>query len=355
MKKGLLYLLIITSFLSCSKSKDAVPVVVAGILQIKAADMSFIPEVRAAGIATKNEAGQAEDMLLTLKNNGVNCIRLRLWKDPAAGTSSFNTVKALSQEIKGKGMKVWISVHYSDTWADPGSQVKPAAWNGFSFSQLKDSVFNYTKKIATEINPDYIQIGNEINSGFLFPEGSINNPAQLKELLTAGTQAVRAAAPNCKIMLHCAGYDVADYFFTTLQSIDYDIMAISYYPVWHGKNLNDLKTSLANLASSKNKPVVIAETAYPFTFGFNDYTNNIIGDNSQVITAYPASNEGQKNFLLALKKLVSETPKGLGFCYWGAEWISMYGPISTTGSSWENQALWDFNNKALPAIQVFKD
>lgn len=340
----------------CSKSGGDGPNPPAtDILEIKAADLSFLPEVRASGLTIKNAAGQTEDMLQTLKNNGATCIRLRLWKDPATSTSSFNMVKALAQEIKNKGMKVWLSVHYSDTWADPGNQAKPAAWNGISFSQLKDSVAVYTKKIVTEIEPDYIQIGNEINSGFLFPEGSLNNLSQLKTLLTAGTQAVRTNAPHCKIMLHCAGYDVADYFFSTFSSIDYDIMAISYYPIWHGKDLNQLKTVLSNLSSSKNKPVVIAEVAYPFTFGFNDFTNNIIGDNSQILPAYPATSEGQKNFLLQVKTIVNSIPRGIGFCYWGAEWISMYGPAATNGSSWENQALWGFDNKALPALAVFSD
>ncbi|MBC7936868.1 MAG: glycosyl hydrolase 53 family protein [Rhizobacter sp.] len=355
MKQANVFIWMLLIFCSCSKSKGADPVITLDTLEIKAADMSFLPEVRAAGLAIKNAAGQPEDMLQTLKHNGATCIRLRLWKDPATGTSSFNTVKALSQEIKSLGMKVWISVHYSDTWADPGSQIKPAAWNGISFNQLKDSVFVYTQKIAREISPEYIQIGNEINNGFLYPEGSRNNLAQMKELIAAGTQAVRTFSPASKIMLHCAGYDVAEYFFSTLQNIDYDIMAVSYYPLWHGKNLNDLKTSLTNLSNINNKPVVIAETAYPFTFGYNDYTNNVIGDNSQIISTYPASIEGQKNFLSQLKSIVNDIPRGAGFCYWGAEWVSLYGATSTAGSSWENQALWGFDNKALPAIHVFKD
>lgn len=355
MKNCLLLFLAAIIFLSCSKSKGDAPVVVPDVLEIKAADMSFLPEVRTSGLVIKNENGQAEDMLQTLKNNGATCIRLRLWKDPSSNASSYNTVKTLAQEIKNKGMKVWLSVHYSDTWADPGHQAKPAAWSSITFAQLKDSVFAYTKKIATEINPDYIQIGNEINNGFLYPEGSMNNLTQLKELLNAGTQAVRAFAPGCKIMLHCAGYDVADYFFTTMAAVDYDIMAVSYYPVWHGKNLADLKTSLTNLSNSKNKPVVIAETAYPFTYEYNDFTNNIIGDNSQVIPAYSATIFGQRDFLMQLKTIVNDIPKGSGFCYWGAEWISMYGNTATNGSSWENQALWDFHNKAVPAIKVFRD
>ncbi len=355
MKYILTFFCFVLSISACSK-KDGGNNPVLDILEVKAADMSFLPEVRASGLVIKNTEGVAEDMLQTLKNNAVNCVRLRLWKNPSSPTSSFNTVKALAQEVKNKGMKVWLTVHYSDTWADPGHQQKPAAWAAATFAQLKDSVTAYTKKIVQEINPDYIQIGNEINDGFLWPEGRMSiNLAQLKELLTAGTQAVRSFAPNCKIMLHCAGYNDANYFFNTLSSIDYDIMAVSYYPTWHGKDLNVLKTSLNGLTTTFNKPLVIAETAYPFSFGFNDYTNNIIGDNSQIISSYPATEQGQKDFLLRIKSIVNENSLGLGFCYWGAEWISMYGSTSTNGSSWENQALWNFSNKAVPAIEVFKD
>jgi len=326
--------------------------------------MSLLPEIRALGLVIKNAAGNPEDMLQTLKANGANCVRLRLWHQPANATSSFNGVKTLAQEIKSLGLKVWITVHYSDTWADPGHQQKPAAWASSSFAQLKDSVTAYTKKIAQEINPDYIQIGNEINDGFLWPEGKMSsNPAQLKELLTAASQAVRSFAPTCKIMLHCAGYSDANYFFNGLSSIDYDIMAVSFYPLWHGKDLSSLKTALHNLTGSFNKPIVIAfnkpiviaETAYPFSFGFNDFTNNIIGDNSQIISTYPATQQGQKDYLLQIKSIVNQNNRGLGFCYWGAEWISIYGPTATNGSSWENQALWDFNNKAVSAMEVFKN
>jgi len=132
-------------------------------------------------------------------------------------------------------------------------------------------------------------------------------------------------------MLHCAGYSDANYFFNGLSSIDYDIMAVSFYPLWHGKDLSSLKTALHNLTGSFNKPIVIAETAYPFSFGFNDFTNNIIGDNSQIISTYPATQQGQKDYLLQIKSIVNQNNRGLGFCYWGAEWISIYGPTATNG------------------------
>jgi arabinogalactan endo-1,4-beta-galactosidase len=351
----LFFLLSILS-ISCSKSPKVItPTPPSKFLSIKSVDASFIPEIRLLGIVTKNQAGQPEDMLTTLKKEGVNTIRLRLWKDPVDAHSGFNEVKNFAQEIKSQGMKVWITVHYSDTWADPGAQQKPAAWSASSFTQLKDSVYAYTKKIIAEINPDYIQIGNEINAGFLWPEGNISNLTQMTDLLKQGIKAVRDQSPQTKIMLHYAGHENAVSFYAALSTLDYDIIGLSYYPLWHGKNLDQLQSNLNTLSSQFNKDIVIAETAYPFSFGWNDYTNNVIGLSSQILTEYPATVQGQKDFLTRMKTIVLNTPKGTGLCYWGAEFIAFKGNISTNCSPWENQALWDFNNQALPAISVFKD
>ena len=155
-------------------------------------------------------------------------------------------------------------------------------------------------------------------------------------------------------MIHYAGIGSgATWFFNKMSSINYDYIGLSYYPVWHGKNLSDLNTTITTLGQTHNKKVIIAETAYPFTLNWNDWTNNIVGQNDQLIPTYPASNDGQKNFILAIKNLVKQNSKGLGFCYWGAEWIAFRGPTATNGSSWENQALWDFNNNALPVMDAF--
>ena len=110
---------------------------------------------------------------------------------------------------------------------------------------------------------------------------------------------------------------------------------------------------MTSLGQTHNKKVLVAETSYPFTFGWNDWTNNVIGLANQIHPNYAASPEGQKAFLLQIKNTVKNTPNGLGFCYWGTEWIAFRGATSTNGSSWENQALWDFNHKALPAMACF--
>jgi arabinogalactan endo-1,4-beta-galactosidase len=355
-----IFLISFCFFVSCKKSvKDdnqnitIIDSVLPRSLIIKGIDASFLPEVRQSGIITKNRNGVAEDMLTTLKNNGVNTIRMRLWKNPATIHSSFGEVKTLAQEVKNAGLKVWICLHYSDTWADPGFQQKPAQWASLSFANLKDSVYAYTKKIVAEINPDYIQIGNEINNGFLWPQGNFNNASQMIDLIKQGAKAVRDNSTSTKIMLHYAGHENAASFFSLFTGVDYDIIGLSYYPIWHGKNVDNLQTNLNVLGNQFNKDILIAETAYPFTFGYNDYSNNIIGDATQILPQYEATPQGQLAFLLKIKAIVTSTPKGIGFCYWGGEWISRYGPTATNGSSYENQALWDFSNTTLPAMAAF--
>lgn len=353
MKTSLLpiFLLIILLLLSaCSKQSSNNKQTNA--LDLRGADVSFLPELRTSGLPLYNLNNQREDPLVTLQKSGVNTIRLRLWHTPSTSTSTLVTVAQLASEIKQMGMKVLLSVHYSDTWADPGQQQKPAAWTSLSYTQLLDSMYQYTRTVMQVIQPDYIQIGNEINGGLLWPEGSWSQPQQFKNLLKQGVKAVRETNPATKIILHYAGHEGAAAFFTNLSDVDYDIIGLSYYPLWHGKDLNQLSGSLSQL-KQLSKPIAIVETSYPFTLNWNDFTNNIIGLPEQLLTGYPASPQGQLSFLNKLKSICADN-KLLGFCYWGAEWVSYKGSNATNGSSWENQALWNFSGNALPAMSAFQ-
>jgi arabinogalactan endo-1,4-beta-galactosidase len=325
---------------------------------IRGTDISFLPEIESAGAQFYNEAGAEAAMLDILKSSGVNTIRIRLWHTPVNTHSSLAEVKTFSDRVKAKGFNVWITVHYSDTWADPGHQAKPEAWEDVSsVTVLADSVYKYTKKITALLNPDIIQIGNEINGGFLWPEGKTDSEhlPDFITLLKKGSQAVREVSPDTKIMVHIAGFDIATWFYQQLNTnnVDYDMIGLSYYPVWHGKDLGVLQSTINTLGATHAKEIVIAETAYPFSFGYNDFTNNIIGSTNQILPAYAATEEGQQKFLMKLKSILNEAPQGAGFCYWGAEWIAFKGSTATDGSSWENQALFDFDNKAVPALNAF--
>jgi len=350
-------LTLLLQLLSCSSNDNPDPTPIPTSVPdnfIRAADVSFLPLIESEGTIYKHN-GVAENALTTLKNVGCNTIRIRLWKNPSDGHSGLTEVKTLALRAKNAGMKIWLTVHYSDTWADPGNQTKPTEWASLNFTDLKVAVASYTTTVINEIHPDIIQIGNETNDGMLWPEGRLStNESQYLQLVQSATSAIRAASPNTKIMLHYAGIGSgAEWYFNKMNSIDYDYIGLSYYPVWHGKVLADVNSTITSLGQTLNKKVLIAETAYPFTLNWNDWTNNIVGLDNQLIPAYPATNEGQKNYLVAIKSLVKQNSYGQGFCYWGGEWVAFRGPESTNGSSFENMALWDFNNNALPVMDAF--
>lgn len=316
------------------------------------ADLSFLPEVRQSTLRWYNPSGQVEDMLLTLKNAGINLVRLRLWHQPGAG-ADLAKVQTLCEELRGLGMKSLISLHYSDSWADPAHQSKPMAWKTLSRAALADSVYAYTKGVVQALQPDYIQIGNEINGGLLWPEGSSSDTGSMLPLLRAGIRAVRSIRKETQVVMHLAMLEGVEQQLEPFRSLDFDIIGLSYYAMWHGKDLNVLKHRLQSISKVFGKPLFITETSYPFTLGWNDNTHNVTGLTEQLLPQFPATPQGQKDFLWAIRNMILAVEGGLGFCYWGGEWTAFRGNNATDGSSWENQALWDFQGRALPAMEAF--
>lgn len=358
MKRFLLFLPFL--FIACGEDDPYVPPPdppVETTSFIYGADISFLPQIELSDAIFYNDIGEEESMTTTLKEKGINTIRLRLWHNPNNIHSSMDEVKAFSQRLKDEGFKIWLTLHYSDSWADPGKQNTPAAWADLSFNDLKTAVYDYTKEVMEEIEPEYIQIGNEINSGMLHPSGNISSQkTQFLALLAQGCLAVRDHDSDTKIIMHFAGQENSDWFFEQVQNIDYDIIGISYYPMWHGKSISNLKSRLSTLSQTHNKEILIAETAYPFTIGWDDWTNNILGmEDHLILPDYPASPQGQKDFITDLILSVQDLSKGIGVCYWGGEWIAYDGPQSPNGSSWENQAFYDFDGNALPVLDAFSE
>lgn len=352
---ALYYLLITCCFLySCKKDKtDSAPNTISD-LYIRGADISFYPDSKKY-MNVKDSLGNTADMLDVFKSYGMNTARVRIWYAPGDSSSSLSEVRTLFATLKQKQIRTWLDFHYSDTWADPGSQQTPAAWKNLSYETLSDSVYHYTYRICSELQPDYVQVGNEINNGFLWPVGAHGNP-EFFGLLKRGIQAVREAAPGALIMIHYAGLQGSPTFFNELanQKVEYDLAALSYYPWWHGKNIDSVGIALDYLYDHFGKKALIAETSYPFTLGWNDYTNNVIGDSSVLVKGYLPTPDGQFSYLSKLKELSSQSEKRAGFCYWGAEWIAYKGKTASNGSAWENLALFDFDAKPLPALRVFK-
>ncbi|HSZ86570.1 MAG TPA: glycosyl hydrolase 53 family protein [Puia sp.] len=239
------------------------------------ADISFLPQLENRGIKFSDN-GVEKDAIQILKDHGFNYIRLRIFNDPAAdsgyspkkGFCDLDHTKAMALRIKNRKIKFLLDFHYSDTWADPGKQFKPSAWKNYDFEQLKNAVYDFTKKVITELKnqgtaPDMVQIGNEINHGMIWPDGSFSHPDTLAEFIKAGIRAVREVNPSTKIMLHiaCGGQNEESRTFIDAmlaRNVQFDIIGESYYPRWHG-TLGQLDSNLTDLTKRYKQDVVVAE------------------------------------------------------------------------------------------------
>ncbi len=330
------------------------------------ADLSFYPQLNTLGYQYFDENGLEIEMLSYLKSKGFELIRLRLWHSPGDAHSNLREVIDFSKQIKAQNMDILLDFHFSDSWADPGKQAVPAAWQGLDYNVIKDSVYQYTLQVMQLMKdqntlPAIVQVGNETNSGFLWPYGKIEgNSAESWQayagLVKESVKAIREiAGSDSEIMMHFAGVDAAPWFFNGLkeQQVDYDWVGLSWYPIWHTQDLTAMQNTLSQLIAATGKNLMIVETAYPFTLDWDDDQNNLCGLPEQLVEGYPATEKGQADIvsklLDMLEELSSENTE-CGICYWAPEWVSREGGI---GSSWENMCLFDFDHRALPVINEF--
>jgi arabinogalactan endo-1,4-beta-galactosidase len=337
---------------------------------IKGADVSFLNQLEENG-AVFRDSGFAKDPLEILKSHGFNAIRLRLWVNPSGGYNNLARTLTQAARLKAKGFKFLLDIHYSDSWADPSQQTKPAAWQSVSGNALADSVRQYTSRVMAALKnqnttPDMVQIGNEITSGMLWNDGCVsgtfNTPSQwtaFAALLKAGIQGVRDATrpvDSVKIIIHIerSGDSAAcRYFFDKLaaEAVPFDVIGLSYYPWWHG-SLGGLSATLVMLANRYPQNIIVAETGYPWTLSYSDTTNNVVGLASQLLAGYPATVSRQRQFLTDLIATLQAAPLGKvnGLFYWEPDDIS----LPTLGSSWENVTLFDFGGNTLESILAFE-
>lgn len=240
---------------------------------INGADISTLTTQENFGVEYY-ECGIKRNCLTILKNRGINLARIRLFVNPntsETGTAmDLNYVTNLAQECKDAGMQVMLCIHYSDTWADPGQQTKPSGWP--SGQELIDQVYNYTKDVVSQVNPDYVQIGNETNCGMLWPDGEVcdnGNWSFYADLVNAGVWGAEDGGCNNTIV-HIAPTDpeyTVDWFFGELTSYttEFSIIGLSYYPQWHG-TISDLQNCV-NDAKNYKSSVMICEVAEYYTGG----------------------------------------------------------------------------------------
>jgi arabinogalactan endo-1,4-beta-galactosidase len=380
MNQLLLTLLLIITLSSCKKSgngntnPDEIKKFYKTSEFVMGADLSYVNQILDHGGIYK-DSGNVADPYHIFQKNGANVIRFRLFHNPTwtkdvygtSGTQMYNDfadVKKGISKAKEAGMGVCLDFHYSDTWADPSKQKKPAAWESLSsILVLQDSIYNYTYKVINTLGqnglmPEYVQVGNEINPGLLLPQGNrwSGNEVNMISLLISGIKAVRDASASSsvkpKIIIHIAQPENVDAWFNGLAAkglIDYDIIGISYYYLWSTVSLTDVSNYISLVKTNYKKEVMIMETAYPWTSGNSDSYGNTF-NSSKLLPEYPATAEGQYNYLRALTQEIIDGG-GKGIFYWEPAWItSNMKDLWGTGSSWDNHTLFDFQGEILKGM-----
>ncbi|MER5212484.1 arabinogalactan endo-1,4-beta-galactosidase [Streptomyces sp. NPDC002838] len=339
-----------------------------GRLEIRGMDISSLPKNEDNGAVYRRADGRRDDPIRILAHAGITHARLKVWVDPVDGYNNKKRVLPLARRLKRAGIGIWIDFHYSDRWADPAHQTKPAAWAGLDVAGLTRAVYDHTADVLGALRrqgtpADLVQIGNELNGGMIWPEGNWEHWDNLAAFLKAGLRAARDTTPRIRTILHLAnGGDNGLYRWwfdnAVALGVDFDIIGLSYYPFWHGA-VEQAAANMADITARYGKPCVIAETAYPFTLESEDDVNDIMNSPSQLTPGYPATPEGQAAWLRAVADLAAAVPngQGLGHCYWEGVWTHRTGsgwdPADpTSGNAWENLALFDFEDKALPGLRT---
>lgn len=344
MKNILSSLVIVLVFtVSCSTSKETTEKVKTDSFS-KGADIGWLPQMEATGYQFYDADGTKKDCLQLLKDRGINTIRLRVWVNPsddkASGHCSKEETVVMAVRAQKLGMRIMINFHYSDSWADPGKQNKPLAWKNHTFSELLDDVYFHTEDVLKAlkkagVTPEWVQIGNEIPGGMLWPEGSTDNFNQLAQLLNKGYDATKAVDKKIKVIVHLDEGNNSEkfrWFFDNAKAnnVKYDVIGMSYYPFWiksdYKENIGDLANNLKDMAARYNKEVMVVEVGGDYTLEQNTH-----------------------DMLVAVIKAVKEVPdnKGLGVIYWEPQ----------GAKSWSGYQLsaWRADGKPSKALDAFKE
>jgi arabinogalactan endo-1,4-beta-galactosidase len=235
------------------------------------ADVSWVSQQEKSGYSFYNANGIKTDPFVLLKNLQINAIRLRVWVNPTDGWNNGADVLYKAKRAVAQGQRIMIDFHYSDSWADPGKQTKPAAWANHTLAQLNNDVYSHTYGIlnylkSNGIPVEWVQVGNEINGGMLWPEGSYTNFSQLSGLINSGYNATKAVYPNALVILHVSnGYDngLFRWFFDGVKAggAKWDVIGMSHYPPvddWASYN-TQISANMWDMVARYNKPVIVAE------------------------------------------------------------------------------------------------
>jgi arabinogalactan endo-1,4-beta-galactosidase len=338
--------LVFISLISCSKTASpnnpgnpSDTTVTAAENFAKGADISWLTEMEANNYKFYNRNGKQEDCYQVMKDEGMNAIRLRAWVNPADGWCNTADVVAKAKRAKAAGLRIMIDFHYSDSWADPGKQSKPAAWSSLNFNDLKQAVTDYTTHVMDTLKsngviPSWVQVGNETNDGMLWEDGRAStNMGNFAALVNAGYDAVKSVSDTIKVIVHISnGFDntLFRWMFDGLKNngAKWDIIGMSLYPSstnWQTLDAQCL-SNMNDMIARYNKPVMICEVGMSWT-----------------------DSVACKSFLIDIINKTKSLPNnnGLGVFYWEPE----------SYNNWKGYPLGAFDNTGKPtmALDAFKE
>lgn len=313
-------------------------------------DASSVIAEEQSGVKYYNFAGEEQDVFKTLAENGITHIRVRVWNHPydangngyGGGNNDVEKAIEIGKRATKYGMKLIVDFHYSDFWADPGKQMVPLAWKDMNAREKADALYTFTRDSLKDMKKagvavGMVQLGNETN-GALCGEKNFENIARLMQ---AGAKAVREVCPDALIAVHLANPErvgAYDGFAQKLEAfeVDYDVLASSYYPYWHG-TLENLANVLNGIAENYGKKVMVMETSYAYTGVDTDFSGNTISDETaNIVKDYPFTVQAQANHVRNVIDTVAHVKNGIGVVYWEGTWITV-----GTDSWEENHEKWE--------------
>lgn len=300
----------------------------------KGADVGWLSEMEANGSKFYDENGQPKDCLQILKDHGINSIRLRVWVNPVKPWCGKDDVVTMAKRASAMGFRIMIDFHYSDFWADPQTQKKPVAWKDHDFAQLQKDVYDHTYAVMKAlkdngVTPEWVQVGNEITFGMLWPDGKAANRSQLVQLINQGYDAVKAVDPDIQVVIHLnngASNSMFRKWFDESASygVKYDIIGLSFYPErndWQSAS-DQCIANMKDLAVRYGKGVMICEIGF-----------------------YATEPQITKDLLVKMIKGCEAVPggKGLGIFYWEPESYTQH----------YNRGMWQPDGKPTVALDAF--
>ena len=238
----------------------------------KGADIGWLTEMEKSGVSFYDSQGHKKECLSLLRSLGMNSVRLRVWVNPKNGWCNKEDMLVKAIRANNLGMRIMVDFHYSDSWADPGQQNKPAAWEGLSFEDLKKEVALHTTDVLSllkdrGITPEWIQIGNETGNGMLWEDGKAeNNMAGYAALTSSGYDAAKSIFPDSKIIVHLQEGDKRSLYVWLFDGLKqygakWDVIGMSLYPEADNYEsvTNDCIDNISYLANRYSTEVMICE------------------------------------------------------------------------------------------------